>query len=57
MNHRGPDYSSYVRYENCLLVHYRLSIIDPDPRSNQPFHSGNDKYICSYNGEIYNFWD
>jgi asparagine synthase (glutamine-hydrolysing) len=57
MNHRGPDYSSHIRFDNCLLVHYRLSIIDPDPRSNQPYHSDNGMYTCSYNGEIYNFRD
>jgi asparagine synthase (glutamine-hydrolysing) len=57
MNHRGPDYSSHVKFKNCLLVHYRLSILDPDPRSNQPYQSGNGRYTCSYNGEIYNFRD
>lgn len=55
MNHRGPDFMDYYRFENVLLIHYRLSIIDLDTRSNQPFHSNSDKTICTYNGEIYNY--
>ena len=35
------------------LAHARLSIIDPLPRSDQPFRHG-DHVIC-YNGEIYNY--
>jgi asparagine synthase (glutamine-hydrolysing) len=55
LNHRGPDYSNSFIYKNCLIIHYRLSILDPDPRSNQPFHSSSHKHVCTYNGEIYNF--
>ena len=36
----------------CLL-HSRLSIIDLDPRSNQPFTIGSTTIV--YNGEIYNY--
>ena len=35
------------------MLHSRLSIIDLDKRSNQPFKY--EKYIIIYNGEIYNF--
>ena len=35
------------------MLHSRLSIIDLDNRSNQPFKY--EKYIIVYNGEIYNF--
>lgn len=58
MNRRGPDYSDYYEsYSNdgayvCLL-HSRLSIIDLDSRSNQPFMT--DDSIIVFNGEIYNY--
>ena len=55
MNHRGPDYTDMLRFDNLLLIHYRLSIIDLDPRSNQPFQSHSGENVCIYNGEIYNY--
>ncbi len=55
MHHRGPDFSDYFRFENVVIIHYRLSIIDLDSRSNQPFHSQSKNNICVFNGEIYNF--
>ena len=55
MAHRGPDFNNIFRFENTLLIHYRLSIIDLDSRSNQPFISKSGNSICTYNGEIYNF--
>ena len=57
MRHRGPDFKDYYRFENVLLIHYRLSIIDLDERSNQPFKSQSETNICVYNGEIYNYKD
>jgi len=57
MQSRGPDNSGF---ENILvgnlkatLLHTRLSIIDLDPRSNQPF--SRDGRTLVFNGEIYNF--
>ncbi|MGV8056590.1 MAG: asparagine synthase (glutamine-hydrolyzing) [Smithellaceae bacterium] len=57
MKNRGPDYHSFRKYQ-CgstfvYLLHSRLSIIDLDPRSNQPFTIGN--YTIIFNGEIYNY--
>ena len=50
---RGPDFSG-VKIEGCYSFgHNRLSIIDLDSRSNQPFSYMN--YIVVYNGEIYNY--
>lgn len=50
---RGPDFSD-VKIEGCYSFgHNRLSIIDLDSRSNQPFSYMN--YIVVYNGEIYNY--
>lgn len=57
MNHRGPNFNDFKRYKNCLLIHYRLSILDLDSRSNQPFLSQDGDYLCTYNGEIYNYKD
>lgn len=57
MDHRGPDFTDHLRYRNCLLIHYRLSILDLDSRSNQPFISQNGNCVCTYNGEIYNYRD
>jgi asparagine synthase (glutamine-hydrolysing) len=37
----------------CALIHTRLSIIDLDSRSNQPFRCG-QKWL-SYNGELYDY--
>lgn len=54
---RGPDAEGYYLQEysesKIALAHKRLSIIDLDPRSNQPMES-NDSVIV-FNGEIYNF--
>ncbi|MBZ0207520.1 MAG: asparagine synthase (glutamine-hydrolyzing) [Flavobacteriales bacterium] len=53
--HRGPDAEGLWRGSKVVLGHRRLSIIDLDPASNQPFHSADRRYVISYNGEIYNF--
>lgn len=55
MNHRGPDYRGIFQEDNVLLIHYRLSILDLDKRSNQPFYSKSKNNVCVYNGEIYNY--
>lgn len=55
---RGPDKMGLKFYESeqqfMVLGHNRLSIIDLDPRSNQPF-AYEDKIEIVFNGEIYNF--
>lgn len=65
MSHRGPDATVY-RYGECAVAtphgpatvwwgagHHRLSILDLDPRSNQPFirHGA----LLVYNGEAYDY--
>lgn len=52
-SHRGPDNSNIFVKDNCFLGHRRLSIIDLDDRSNQPFKFKNRVII--YNGEIFNY--
>jgi len=58
MEHRGPDSSRNIcMFGDALLGHNRLSIIDLDSRSNQPFFSADKKFAITYNGEIYNYRD
>jgi len=53
--HRGPDGEGHWIEGNVGLGHRRLAIIDLSPNASQPMISGDDRYIFSYNGEIYNF--
>ena len=55
MARRGPDAEGLWQDEGVLLGHRRLAILDLDPRSSQPLHSGCGRYIAVFNGEIYNF--
>ena len=58
MGRRGPDASGVYRHSfgqnrHICLVHTRLSIIDLDERSNQPFRIAPRVLGC--NGELYNY--
>jgi asparagine synthase (glutamine-hydrolysing) len=53
--HRGPDDGGHWIEENVGIGHRRLSIIDLSPAGRQPMVSTNDRYVLSYNGEVYNF--
>lgn len=58
MRRRGPDFSAYKHWQNAAgrnayLLSTRLSIIDLDPRSNQPFQVAPRWMV--YNGELYNY--
>ncbi|MFH1003894.1 MAG: asparagine synthase (glutamine-hydrolyzing) [Bacteroidota bacterium] len=57
MYNRGPDFQNYFLIKNdtmnIALLHSRLSIIDIDSRSNQPFKQKHATLI--FNGEIYNY--
>lgn len=57
LRHRGPDHASTASIPgtSCSIGHTRLSIIDLDPRSHQPFFSHCGRYALVFNGEIYNF--
>ena len=56
MVNRGPDHQAHVVLPagpaTCVLLHSRLSIVDLNPRSHQPFARGGCTLV--YNGEIYN---
>ena len=50
---RGPDYTGIEKVNNLTFGHLRLSILDLDPRSNQPMAYENLTLV--FNGEIYNY--
>jgi asparagine synthase (glutamine-hydrolysing) len=53
--HRGPDNSVVVRVGPATIGNTRLAIQDPTPEGNQPFVSRDGRYVCVFNGEIYNY--
>ena len=59
LGHRGPDASGYFSTQpqdlSLEIGHRRLAIIDLNKRSNQPMTSNCERYVLSYNGEIYNY--
>ena len=56
MRHRGPDHFALTEPdENILIGHLRLSVIDPDEKSNQPFCDSSGRYHLVFNGAIYNY--
>jgi asparagine synthase (glutamine-hydrolysing) len=60
MSNRGPDNQNFFYYQNdngynIYLLSSRLSIVNQDQNSNQPFRI--NEYVIVYNGEIYNFLD
>jgi len=58
---RGPDarssFSFSWRKGMLHLGSNRLKIIDPDARANQPMQSSDKRYVLSFNGAIYNYFD
>jgi asparagine synthase (glutamine-hydrolysing) len=57
MRRRGPDAAGDAAFRtpsgrHVHLLNTRLSIVDLDPRSNQPFRDG--PLTLTYNGELYN---
>lgn len=54
---RGPDNQAFIKNEYVYFGHTRLSILDLDQRSNQPFiyKHGDRNILITFNGEIYNY--
>ena len=57
IKYRGPDNQDiYIdKKNNYYFGHTRLAIIDLDIKANQPMLSNSERFLISYNGEIYNF--
>lgn len=55
IKHRGPDGNGFYTNKNIGFGHCRLSIIDLSSSGSQPMVSNNNRFILTYNGEIYNF--
>ena len=53
IRHRGPDQTGNYKDNYINILFNRLSIIDLNKRSDQPFRYKN--YILVFNGEIYNY--
>ncbi len=53
--HRGPDAQGMAQVGAIRLGHTRLSILDLEPRSNQPFRYRDVNLV--FNGEIWNYRD
>lgn len=57
LSRRGPDGAGLWRHKNAMLLHRRLSVIDPTPAGAQPMvleENGTPRFAITYNGEIYN---
>tara|TARA_B100000242_G_scaffold294387_1_gene277037 strand:- start:6281 stop:8215 length:1935 start_codon:yes stop_codon:yes gene_type:complete len=54
--HRGPDDSGIWidKKDGIGMAHRRLSIIDLSSAGHQPMFSLNNRYVLTFNGEIYN---
>src|SRR5476649_32369 len=57
LQHRGPDDDGlWVDAEAPVaLTHRRLSIVDLSPAGHQPMISSDNRFVITFNGEIYNF--
>tara|TARA_X000001036_G_scaffold350287_1_gene330947 strand:- start:1283 stop:3214 length:1932 start_codon:yes stop_codon:yes gene_type:complete len=56
ITHRGPDNGGIWQEPELglLLAHRRLSILDLTSEGHQPMSSHSNRYVITYNGEIYN---
>ena len=53
LRHRGPDWSGVYSTDKAILVHERLSIVDPGNGA-QPLYNPERTHVLAVNGEIYN---
>jgi asparagine synthase (glutamine-hydrolysing) len=57
MAHRGPDDAGLTRFDQAVLAHRRLSVIDPSSNGRQPMTSADGRFTLVYNGMLYNDLD
>ena len=57
LKHRGPDTQLIYSDDEITLGHTRLKIIDLSDKANQPITCFQNRYVLSFNGEIFNFRD
>lgn len=55
MRHRGPDDEGVYIDDNIGLGFVRLSILDLSSDGHQPMISNDERYVITYNGEVYNY--
>lgn len=55
LSHRGPDGGGEWYDDIVYLGHRRLSILDLSVKGKQPMPYWDDRYIITYNGEVYNY--
>jgi asparagine synthase (glutamine-hydrolysing) len=60
LEHRGRDDEGYwisdpMKDNHVCLGHRRLSIIDTSSAGHQPMISSDNRYVLTFNGEIYNY--
>lgn len=56
MLHRGPDWEGIYQNDHAVIVHERLSIVDPQNGA-QPLYNDGRTHVLAVNGEIYNHKD
>ena len=54
LKHRGPDFENHVQSDDLIIGHNLLQIRGEFNSSKQPKYAKNNKYIISFNGQIYN---
>lgn len=54
--HRGPDWEGIYQGDHAIIVHERLSIVDPQNGA-QPLYNEDKSIVLAVNGEIYNHKD
>lgn len=55
MSRRGPDSEGFYADETAVLGHRRLAIIDLSEGGRQPMSDISERFVITFNGEIFNY--